>query len=70
MGRDTRSAFLRGAIHINRQELTVPMQLLESAGVIMDIDDSPLTFLETDQGTGELSVVCDCRQNSTGPELD
>ena len=52
-----RTLFCR-TIYVRGEELSVPMQLLRRIGVVVDIDGDLLRFLETEQWTGELTVVC------------
>ena len=61
--RDVWRAFLGGAVNINGHELTVPVQLLRGVGVIIDVDDDPLTFGEAEEGPRKLSVVEGGRDN-------
>src|SRR5580700_8022907 len=46
MSRDEGSAFFGGAVHVNRNLLAVPMQLLGRVGVVVEIDRDLLAFLE------------------------
>ena len=55
--RDERRALFGGAIHIDRDELSVPVQLLGRVGVVEDVDGDGLTFFEAQQRSGELAVV-------------
>ena len=45
--RDERRPFFGSAIHIRRKELAVPMELLGSVRVVVDLDRNRLTFFET-----------------------
>jgi hypothetical protein len=45
--RDEGRPFFGGAIHVSRDYLTVPMQLLRSVCVVVDFDRRCLTFLES-----------------------
>src|SRR5205823_13463050 len=44
-----RSAFFRGPIHFHRQELAVPVELLRDIGIVIDIYNCRLSFLQTKQ---------------------
>ena len=57
MGGNERRSFLGCAIHIDRERLTMPVQLLGRIGVVVDIDDDPLSFLEAQQRAGKLPVI-------------
>jgi hypothetical protein len=42
MGRDEGRALLAGSIDIDRNDLTVPMQLFWCVGIVVDVDDDAL----------------------------
>src|SRR6185437_4424011 len=52
-----RRSLLGCAIHIHRNGLPMPVQLLARIGVVVDIDNNPLAFLEAQQRAGKLTVV-------------
>src|SRR6266852_3623840 len=54
--RDERRPFFRGAIHVRRNKLSVPVQLLRSVRVIVYLDRYRLSFFETKQRSWELTV--------------
>jgi hypothetical protein len=45
------------AIHIHRNGLAMPVQLLRRIGVVVDINNDLLAFLEAQQGAGKLPVI-------------
>ena len=55
-GRNKWRAFFGGSIHIYRNLLTVPVQLLRSVRVIVNIDGDLPPFFETKQGARKLSI--------------
>jgi hypothetical protein len=70
MGGDKGRSLLRGAVHIRRQELPVPMQLFRRVGVIVDVDDDALSLGKTQQRPGELAVIELGRDGCVRPEFD
>ena len=50
-------ALLRRSVYIARDYLPVPMHELRHVGIVVDIDDRVLAFLETDQRSRKLAVV-------------
>jgi len=50
-------AFLRRAIDVARDDLAVPVNELGHIGVVVDIDDRALAFLEPQQRARKLAVV-------------
>src|SRR5207249_8526671 len=57
MGRNERGPLLGGSVHIRRDLLTMPVQLLWCVGVVEHIDRDLLTFLKPKQWPRELSIV-------------
>ena len=68
--RDVRRALFGGAIDIDGNKLSVPMQLLRRVGVVMDVDDDALALGQPQQRTGKASVVGLCRDRRVRAELD
>ena len=62
--------FFGGPVYVHRHHLSMPVQLLRDISVVEDIDRRGLTFLEADQGAGELSVVVGGRNNAVGRDFD
>jgi hypothetical protein len=52
-----RGAFFGSAVYIDRDELPVPMQLLGSVGVVVDVDDGALALFEAKKRARELPVI-------------
>ena len=70
MRRHEGRAFLEGAVDVAWNHLPVPMHELRHVGLVIDIDDGPLPFLESDQRSGKLTVI-DCgRDDVVGRKLD
>lgn len=57
MRRDKGRSFFGCAIHIHRYGLPMPVQLFGRIGVVMDIDNDLLAFLEAQKGPGKLPVI-------------
>jgi hypothetical protein len=57
MRRNEWCTFFRRAIHLCRDHLTVPMQLLGGIGVVVDLNGGGLIFFETQQRSWELTVI-------------
>ena len=57
MGSDERRAFLRGSIHIGRNELPVPVQLFRPVGLVVNVDGHLLALFQAQQRAGKLAVV-------------
>jgi hypothetical protein len=57
MRRNVWRSLLGGAINISRNELAMPVQLFGRLGVVVDIDDDPLTFRKPHQRSRKLAVV-------------
>src|ERR1700690_3580419 len=62
--------FLHRAIHIRRNELTVPVQLLRRVRVIVPFHDRWLPLFETPPRPWELAVICDRRDDVFGCDFD
>ena len=45
----------------------MPMKLLWRIGIVVDIDDDTLAFLETQQRAGELAIVGVVDTDASGP---
>src|SRR5712692_1319672 len=67
---DERRPFFRSAIHIRRNKLSVPVQLLRGLRVVVHLNRHRLAFLEPQQGSGELPVVGDRREDAFRRNLD
>src|SRR5882762_4912558 len=67
---DERRPFFRCSVHIRRNELSMPMQLLPCIRVVMHFDRHRLTLFETQQGTRELTVVDDRRNDALWRDLN
>lgn len=70
MGGDKGRSLFRGAVHIRRQELPVPMQLFRRVGVIVDVDDDALSLRKTQQRPGKLAVIELGRDGCVRTEFD
>src|SRR5207237_6668357 len=70
MGRNKRRSFLGGAVHVGRDLLTMPMQLLRRIGVVEHVHRDLLTFFEPKQWPGELSIVRSDGNDSLGRNLN
>src|SRR6266481_3673599 len=57
MRRNKWCSLLGGSVHVGRDLLTMPMQLLRRIGVIEHVHRDLLTFLEPKQWPGELFIV-------------
>ena len=68
--RHERRAFLGGAIDVARDHLPVPVHQLRRIGVIVNIDDDPLPFLEAQQRSRKLAVIERGRDDVIGRQLD
>src|SRR6266403_1744337 len=68
--RDEGCPFFRCSVHIWRNELSMPMQLLGCIRVVMHFDRRCLTLFETQQGTWELTVVGDRRNDALWRDLN
>ena len=70
VGGDVGSAFFGGAVHVDRNELAVPVELLGRVGVVEDVDGDRLALLEAEEGAGELAVIGDSRDDALGGDFD
>jgi len=70
VGRDEGRAFFRSAVHIGRDELTMPMQLLGRVGVVTDVDGDALAFFQAEHRTWKLAVVRSGGDNVLGRNLE
>src|SRR6266849_8275510 len=68
--RDERRPFFRSAIHVRRNKLSVPVQLLRRVRVIVYFDRYRLAFFETKQRAWELPVVGERREDAFRRDLD
>jgi hypothetical protein len=50
--------------------MAMPVQLLGRIGVVVDIDNDPLTFLEAQQGAGKLPVIGGGRNDAIRRQFD
>src|SRR5712692_10976619 len=57
--RDEGRPFFRRAIHVRRNKLSVPVQLLRSVRVVVNVNDNLMHFFEQKQRYGEMKVVGD-----------
>ncbi len=70
MGRNERRAFFGRAVHIGGNMLAVPMQLLGGIGVVVNVDDCLLAFLEAEKRPRKLSVVGGSGDDAIWSNLD
>ncbi len=63
-------SLLRGSVHVSRDLLTMPMQLLRCIGVVENVHRDLLTFLEPKQWPRELSIVGSDGNDSAGRDLN
>ena len=70
MRRNERSAFLCRAIHICGYRLPVPVQLLGSVGLVVDVDGDRLPLFEAEQRAGKLAVVSRHGNDAVGGEFN
>ena len=68
--RHERRAFLGRAVHVARDHLPVPMDQLRRVGVVVNIDDGALPFLEAQQRSGKLAVIERGGDDVVGRQLD
>jgi hypothetical protein len=57
MCRNERCSLLGGSVNVNRQRLSMPVQLLRRIGIVVDIDDDLFALLEAQQGSRKLPVI-------------
>ena len=70
MRRHKRRAFLGSPVHVAGDHLPVPVDQLRRVGVVVNIDDDPLPFLEAQQRSGELAVIEGARDDMVRRQLD
>ena len=70
VGGDVRGALFGGAVHLDRQLLAMPVQLLGGVGVVVDLYPGGLAFLEPEQRSRELPVVDGGGHHSIRRQLD
>src|SRR4029077_3968403 len=70
MRRNERGTLLRSSVHVGRDLLTMPVQLLRRIGVVGHIHRDLLTFLEPKQWPRELSIVRSDGNDSFGRDLN
>ena len=70
MRRNKRRSLLRGSVHVGRDLLTMPMQLLRRIGVVEHVHRDLLTFLEPKQWPRELPIVGSDGNDSLRPDLN
>src|SRR6266436_4735018 len=63
-------AFFGGAVHIDGNLLTVPMQLFRSSRVVVNVDTDLPPFFETKERSGKLPIVSNRRNDSLGRDLN
>src|SRR5579862_6984064 len=63
-------AFFGGAIHIGRDKLAVPVELLGCVGVVVNFDRDRLAFLEPQERARELAVVGDGGNDAVFGDFD
>ena len=63
-------AFLGGAVHVARDHLPVPVHQLRRIGVVVNIDNDLLPFLEAQQRPRKLAVIEGGRDDVLGRQLD
>jgi len=68
--RDEGRPFLRRAIHIRRNELSVPMQLLWGVRIVVYVYRHRLALFEAQQRSRELAVISDRGDDVFGSNLD
>ena len=68
--RNERRAPFRRSIHIGRNELPVPVQLLWSVGLVAKVDADSFTLFQAQQRAGEFSVIRGDREDATRSEFD
>src|ERR1700681_183446 len=62
--------FLGGAVHIDRNLLTMPMQLFRRIRIVVNVDRDPVTLLEAKQRPRKLAVVYGGGDDSFRRDLD
>src|SRR5439155_22242589 len=70
MRRNKRCSLLGGSVHVSRDLLTMPVQLLRRIGVVGHIHRGLLTFFEPKQWPRELSIVRSDGNDSLGRNLN
>ena len=70
MRRNERRALFRRAVHVYRNLLPAPVQLLRRIGLVVNIDRNRLPFPESQQRSGELAVVRCYQHDAIRRELD
>ena len=63
-------AFLGRAVHVARDHLAVPVHQFGRVGVVVNVDDDPLAFLESQQRPRKLPVVQRGRDDVVGAQFD
>ncbi len=62
--------FLGGAVHVDRNFLTMPMQLFRRIRIVVNVDCDPAAPLEAKQRPGKLAIVHGGRHDSFGRDFD
>jgi hypothetical protein len=67
--RNERGAFLGGSIDVDRNFLTVPMQLFRCVRILVNFDRYLPPFFETKQRSRKLPILCNRRNDSFGRDF-
>src|SRR5215472_3692882 len=70
MGGNIRGAFLGGPVHLDRNELPMPMQLFRGICVVLEVDGHLLSLLEPEERSRKLAVVSRDRNDLLRRNLD